>query len=127
MKDLATSTLGASGSMTCRRSVAALAGAAVSLGGAGAAPPRPCQSRGRELPDGAGRRPPPAGERLWAFFELLRWSRPRQGAPQFPFRRAGRTEILILVLLPVLPRSACGWPRSPGLAGERARRLVHQP
>ena len=70
-------------------------------------------------------RPAARRERLWAFFELFALvgfvvAQPTLDvlgkAPDFfLFRRAGRAEILVLVLaVTVSRRSACGWPsRSP--------------
>jgi len=82
-------------------------------------------------------RPAARRERLWAFFELFALvgfvvAQPTLDvlgkAPDFfLFRRAGRTEILILVLaVTVLPALGL-WlaEQVAGLAGERARRLVH--
>src|SRR5215203_6585216 len=80
---------------------------------------------------------PARHERLWAFFELFALvgfvvAQPTLDvlgkAPDFfLFRRAGRAEILILVLaVTVLPALGL-WlaEQVAGLAGERARRLVH--
>ncbi|HEV2896166.1 MAG TPA: sulfatase-like hydrolase/transferase, partial [Actinomycetota bacterium] len=82
-------------------------------------------------------RPAARRERLWAFFELFALvgfvvAQPTLDvlgkAPDFfLFRRAGRAEILILVLaVTVLPALGL-WlaEQLAGLAGERARRLVH--
>jgi hypothetical protein len=82
-------------------------------------------------------RPAARRERLWAFFELFALvgfvvAQPTLDvlgkAPDFfLFRRAGRAEILILVLaVTVLPALGL-WlaEQVAGLAGERARRLVH--
>jgi hypothetical protein len=82
-------------------------------------------------------RPAARRERLWAFFELFALvgfvvAQPTLDvlgkAPDFfLFRRAGRAEILVLVLavtvLPALGLWLAG--QVAGLAGERARRVVH--
>ena len=82
-------------------------------------------------------RPSARRERLWAFFELFALvgfvvAQPTLDvlgkAPDFfLFRRAGRAEILVLVLaVTVLPALGL-WlaEQAAGLAGERARRAVH--
>ena len=82
-------------------------------------------------------RPAARRERLWAFFELFALvgfvvAQPTLDvlgkAPDFfLFRRAGRAEILILVLAVTLLPALGLWlaEQVAGLAGERARRLVH--
>ena len=82
-------------------------------------------------------RPVARRERLWAFFELFALvgfvvAQPTLDvlgkAPDFfIFRRAGRAEILILVLAVTLLPALGLWlaEQAAGLAGERARRTVH--